>query len=92
MGNDVPYCDSFQFKMVRKKQNSFLAKGNFSSKNFARPVWGGKNRILTYWQKGFELFLIGLFTNLEHGDVTMVGQNSITLKRLKVQAVFSNNS
>jgi hypothetical protein len=39
----------FSFKMFNKiNKNSFLAKSNFSSKNFARTVWelsewGGEN-------------------------------------------------
>ena len=37
-----------------------------------------------YWQRGLELFLIGLLTNLPHGDVTMEGQNSILRKKAEI--------
>jgi hypothetical protein len=49
----VPYCDCFQQKWSKMNKNSFLAKSNFSSKNFARTFWkwsdwGGKteNKLL----------------------------------------------
>jgi hypothetical protein len=40
--------------------------------------------MFSYWQRSFELFLIGLLTNLPHGDVTMEVQNSIQPKQAKI--------
>jgi hypothetical protein len=37
-----------------------------------------------YWQKGLELFLIGLLTNLPHGDVIMKGKNSLLPKQAEI--------
>ena len=58
-------------------QNSFLAKSNFSSKNFAGTVWewsewGGENR---------KLAVIGLLTNLPLGDVTRQAKTPSPKKR-----------
>jgi hypothetical protein len=55
-------------------------------------VWVGSGKPKTYWQRGLELFLIGLVTNVPPGEVTRQAITPSHQNRRKSQAVFSNGS
>ena len=76
--------------MVKNKQRAISQ---------ARIVLGLSGRGLTeegktscYWQRGLELFLIRLLTNLPPGDVTKQAKTPSHQNRLKFQAVFSKTA
>jgi hypothetical protein len=51
---------------------------------------GKTKHVLLLAERFGTLFLIGLLSNLPHGDVTMEGQNSIPPKQAEISGGFVN--